>query len=112
MQVKTHNSAIFTYIPLTLHFTLLSVSNPQHSDKAMTLDTSNYNENLQIFLKLAETDTWTRIHIGHRYLSPSNIVFHNRSFFSLLNREEDREQLLSNTVLHSSYGHVSEQTKS
>lgn len=39
----------------------------------MTLDISNYNENIQIFLKIAERDTLTCIRNGHLYPSPSNI---------------------------------------
>jgi len=45
----------------------------------MTLETSNYNENLQIFLKIAESDTWTHIRIGHPYPSLSNLA-ENKSF--------------------------------
>ena len=41
-----------------LIYPTIPVSNPQHSDKGMTLDTSNYNENMQIFLKIADSDTW------------------------------------------------------
>ena len=33
------------------------------STRGQGCDTSNYNENLQMFLKIPEFDTWTRIRI-------------------------------------------------
>jgi len=44
----------------------------------MTLDSSNCNENLQIFLKLRESGTRTHILIGHPYMSQSDIAFEIR----------------------------------
>ena len=75
---KTH-SIIYklckkNYVIRTLHFTLPCPCRTLNArTRVRLLGTSNYNENLQIFLKIAESDTQTRIPIGNPYPSPSNI---------------------------------------
>jgi len=38
-------------------YSTIPVSNLQHSDKGTPPDTSNYNENLPFFLKIADSNT-------------------------------------------------------
>ena len=47
---KAHNVTRLSILPYRTCVKTLS-------DKGMTLETSNYNENLEIFLKIAESDT-------------------------------------------------------
>lgn len=97
---STVNYPILCYSDSSYYLTVPCYS--EHLDKSTTIDTSNYNENLRIFLRIVESDTWKYTLIGQLDLSPSNI---DRKLLSKTNQSKQKFIIIFTiTIWHTATG--------